>query len=95
MPQIATKITYGTLDAALVISTGSIRVSDILVTNASASNVVAIFRDNDNNIKLRLAVLAHDSNSWGAKWIADNGLKVDSLSDSDISVSVAHSADGA
>ena len=94
MPQIATQITHGTLDADVVISTKSIRVHNILVSNNSAGNVEAIFKigDGTGDQILYIATEARASRMFVGKWVADNGLSVDSLANADISVTVIHSS---
>ena len=77
------------LDAARVITTGSIRVNSVLVVNATASNVEVHFLNNAGTEILSIAVLAHDSFEFRAIWLADAGLNIQSASDANVSVVVA------
>lgn len=94
MPEIATRTTRVTLDAARTIMSGSAKIHSVLVTNGTASNIVVQFSDIDGTNLFDIAVLAHDSNGWDATWIANNGLTVASESSVSVVVTVAHSADG-
>jgi len=91
----ASRLTRVELDAARTITTGSTRVSNILVCNAGASNREVIFRKNDATEILSIAVLAGTSFGYEVVWIADSGLTIDTLSDAAVSVTVAHTSDGA
>lgn len=91
----ATRLTRVELDAARVITTGSIRITGILVSNDSGGNVEVVFRDNDGTEILSIAVLAADSKSFEVPWIADNGLNIDSASSADVSVTVSRGFEGA
>lgn len=95
MPLVASKLTRVELDEDRTITTGSTRVHHILVCNASASNVEVTFIDNASATLLTIAVLANSSFGHQAVFIVNNGLLVNSASDADVSVTVAHSADGA
>lgn len=95
MPLIATKTTRVTLDAARDISLGSIRVHSILVSNDSVGDVTVEFTDADDVALLSMSVLAQSSLTWDPIWMADNGLKVLTASSAAVTVTVAHTADGA
>ncbi len=95
MPQVATILKRVELDAARVITTDSVRVSGILVSNGTAGPLTANFRDNDGTEIITLHVAANDNDSWDVLWIADNGLNVDSAGDADFVVTVAHGQPGA
>lgn len=91
----ATRLTRVELDAARTISTGSIRVSSVLVCNATAGAVEVVFTDNDATEILSIAVPANTSFNYNVVWIAVNGLLIASEGDANVSVTVAHGADGA
>ncbi len=95
MPLVAPKITRVTLDAARTISTGSIRVQNIMISNATVSAAEVVFTDTDDTPILNITVPPQDSEDWAVVWIADNGLKVTSLGDANVVVTVAHGQDGA
>ena len=95
MPLIATKTTRVELNAARTISLNSIRVHSILVSNDTAGAIEAEFTDADDVALISIAVPVGATYSWDVMWMADNGLKVATLGDADVSVTVAHPADGA
>tara|TARA_R110000751_G_scaffold93078_2_gene181857 strand:- start:820 stop:1017 length:198 start_codon:yes stop_codon:yes gene_type:complete len=65
------------------------------VSNDTAAAIEAEFTDADDVALLSIAVPVGGTYSWDVIWMADNGLKVATLSDADVSVTVAHTADGA
>lgn len=91
----ATRLTRVELDAARVITTGSIRVSNVLVCNATAGAVEVSFLDNDATEILSIAVPANSSFQYPAVWIASNGLNIATEGDAGVSVTVAHGFEGA
>jgi hypothetical protein len=95
MPSIASKLTRVELDAARTITTGTTRVQGIIASNGSAGAVTVEFIDNNGDEVLTIDVPAGDSNEFSAYWIADKGLIISTLGDSDVVVTVAHTSDGA
>lgn len=95
MPLVASKITRSVMDAARTVSESTIRVHGIVVSNATASVAEVVFTDTDDTPILNITCPANDSEHWTPVWIADNGLKITSVGDADVVVTVAHSADGA
>ena len=97
MPTVASRITRVTLDVDRTIDTGSIRVQNVLVSNATNNMAEVAFLDNDDNNILNITVGPQDSMEFTGVWLADNGLKVDtgSIQDADVVVTVLHSAPGA
>lgn len=95
MPQTSSRITRSTLDADRTISTGSIRVQNIYVSNPTASGAEIVFTDADGTPILNMTVQACDSEQFPGVWIADKGLKVLGLGNANIVVTVLHSSEGA
>lgn len=95
MPLVSTRLSRLPLNADRVVSTGSIRVHNIYVSNATDTPIEVAFLDNSGIPLLNMTVSAYDSDNFGSVWIADNGLKVSGLDDVNVVVTVAHSADGA
>ena len=90
----SSKITHGDLAADVVISAFSIRVDGILVSNNTGSADVVTFVDADGITALIITVPANASFSWEVSWMADNGLTAQTAI-TGVTVTVAHSADGA
>jgi hypothetical protein len=67
----------------------------IIVSNATASDAEVVFRNNDAVNILNITVPAHDSESFTAHWVAENGLVIPSAGNVNVVVTVAHGADGA
>jgi hypothetical protein len=86
------------MDDNRTISTGSIKVMNLIVANADAvSNYNVEFTDADGNALWNIAVAA-STTEYGpqtAPILCDNGLKINSVGDADVIVSVFHSQDGA
>lgn len=95
MPQVASRLSHVTLDAERSISSGSIRVLNILVSNPTALDHLVTFNNNSGTTILQIAVPARDSETYAVAFIADAGLVVESVSDVNVTVTVAHGADGA
>jgi hypothetical protein len=97
MPIVASRITRVTLDVDRTITTGTIRVQNILVSNATNNAAEIIFLDNDDNNILNITAPPQDSESFPGDWIADNGLKIDAdaIADANVVVTVLHGQDGA
>ena len=95
MPHTSSRITRSTLDADRTISTGSIRVQNIYVSNPTATGAEIVFTDTDGTPILNMTVQACDSEQFPGSWIADNGLKVLGLNNANIVVTVLHGAVGA
>lgn len=97
MPQIATRVSRGTLDADVVIESGqTIRVHSVIVTNGSAGSVAVDFKIGDGTGDPILTLCANTLGCivFDGKWLADKGLSADSLGDADVVVNVIHSAPG-
>lgn len=89
------QITRVELDADRTIENGqTIRVNNITISNASNSDVEVVFKDNDGTALANVSVQAHDTEDGPCGWIADNGLVVEGLSNSDVVVTIVHSAGG-
>lgn len=95
MPLIATTHTRVTLDANRTISSSSIRVSNIVVSNATASPAEVVFTDADGTNILNITAPAQSSEFLEVHWIAENGLLITSIGDADVVVTVFHGAPGA
>ncbi len=95
MPQTSSRITRSTLDADRTISTGSIRVHNIYVSNPTSTGAEIVFTDADGTPILNMTVKDCDSEQFPGAWIADNGLKVLGLGDANIVVTILHGAVGA
>lgn len=91
----AGRITRGTLDADVVISTGSIRVYGLLVSNTSGGALTINFVDDDGTARMTLVVGDDETVVVDIPWLADNGLTVSSAGDALAIVTVMHSSVGA
>jgi hypothetical protein len=84
------------MEATKTISTGTIRVQNVLVSNPTNNAAEIVFTDTDGTNILNITAAAQDSMDFGGLWIADNGLKVDgTIADANVVVTVLHSQDGA
>jgi len=85
------------LDADRLIADGaSIYVDHIVVANNSGSGVLVPFRTaNDSADELQLAVVANDTLSIQADWLADKGILVKSVGSANVIVTIFHSSPGA
>jgi hypothetical protein len=95
MPLVASKITRVALDANRVISDGTIRVQNIIVSNAKKAPVEVVFTDRDGIPVLNITVPVQDSRHFEGPWVGDKGLSVLSAGDADVVVTVIHGQDGA
>jgi hypothetical protein len=96
MPQqLASRISRYVMSQDRTVTTGSIRVHNIYVGNASADAVEVVFHDNDNIPLLNMVCPAMDSDDFGGIWLADNGLKIIGIDDADVIVTIIHSDEGA
>jgi len=93
----ASRITRVTLAADREISAGTIRVRNIIVSNATVAAVEVVFTDSAGTPNLNITVPALDSRTFEGDWIADNGLSVlgAAIADANVVVTVLHSQDGA
>jgi hypothetical protein len=97
MPNISTRTTRYTLDANRTISTGSIKVFNIIIANASAGPLNVPFTDADGTALWNIVVPAN-STEYGPQAepiLCDNGLLITSVAEADCIVTVFHSQDGA
>lgn len=92
--EVAPHHTRVNLNDARTISANTIKVFKIHIGNATGLVRTVTFRDNDNNILMTVTVPSNDNEVIKAGWIADNGLLIDSLSQTFVSVTVFHSAIG-
>ena len=95
MPDIASRITRLTLNADRVLTTGSIRVYSVYIANTTTTPVEVVFHDNDGIPLLNMVCPAFGSENFAGLWLADNGLKVLSLDDAGVIVTILHGQDGA
>ncbi len=95
MPQTSPVISRVTLDADRTISSGSIRVSNILVANGTATACEVVFTTTAGTPILNIVVPSQDSEHFTGEWIADAGLKVLGLGSASVIVTVLHGQDGA
>jgi hypothetical protein len=98
MPLVASKITRVALTGDQVISNGTIRVHNIIVSNAlQQMPVEVVFTDREGTPILNITVSAQDSQDFPGCWAADKGLTVlgAAIADADVVVTVIHSQDGA
>ncbi len=93
--QTASQISRLPLGVDRVVSGGSIRVNLIYIANSTSSPVSVAFLDNSDIPLLNMTVPALDSESFPGTWIADNGLKISGVGDSDVIVTILHSQEGA
>lgn len=94
---VASRITQGDLDSDLLVAGGEpVIVHAIILSNADASNPREVeFRQSDGTTLLfKMTVGTSDTIVFEAEFIADNGLHVENVGDSDCSVSIFHSHPG-
>ncbi len=93
----STVLTRVELDAERVVfvATRSVRIDHILVCNATASNIEVVFSDAAGTEILSIAVIARDSFGYEVSWISSAGITIATEGDAAVSVTIAHSADGA
>lgn len=94
MPLVATILSRSVLDAARVVTTGTVRVHNVTVANSTAAVVDAVLQDNDGNAVLTLTVPANSSYSFEAIWLADKGLKWATAGDATVIATIAHTQPG-
>lgn len=93
---LSTRITYATLAANRTISTGSLKVSAIILTNTTAA-IVDITITNAAGTTLMVVTVPADNTlmlAGAAEWLFDAGMIVNSES-ANSHVMVFHSQDGA
>jgi hypothetical protein len=95
MPLVASRLSRLTLNFDRVVSSGSIRVQNIYVSNATSAPIEVVFKDNNDHPLLNMVISAYNSDCFATPWIADNGLKVGGLDDGNVVVTVAHTSVGA
>jgi len=84
------------MDVTRTISTGTIRVQNVLVSNPTNNAAEIVFTDGDDTPILNITAAAQDSFAFTELWIAGNGLKVNgAIADANVVVTVLHSQDGA
>jgi len=87
----ASKIAHLTLEANQEVSNTGLWIHHILVCNATADDHEVIFRDNDDIEILSISAKSFRSTPYKTVFFADNGLKIDSVSDIDVSVTISYS----
>ena len=87
----AAKLDHMTLNVTHTLSEGSLWIHHILVCNATADDHEVIFRDNDDIEILSISAKSFRSTPYKTVFFADNGLKIDSVSDIDVSVTISYS----
>lgn len=92
----ASRKSHGNLGSNVTVEGGnqSVTIFGITVSNTSAANVEVTFSDNDGAEIESISCPAEDSRSNDICWLADNGIKADSLNSS-VKVTVFHSSPGA
>lgn len=79
-----------TLDQDRVLTTGSIEVKYIYISNSTDNPVEVAFLDNDNIPFLNMNAPARGSGEYSGLWVADNGFKIAGVDDIDVVVSILH-----
>lgn len=93
--QLATRTTHAALDATRTLLSGTYRVHSILVSNTTAAVADVTLYDADDNVKAKITVPLGSTYDWTVDVIWDNGMKALAAAPSaDVTVTVAHSADG-
>ena len=95
MANAASRITRVELDSDRTITTGTIRVDNIVVSNPLAVAIEVVFCDTDNTAILNIVVGPYDTKFFEGIWVADNGLLIRGLSDSNVVVTILHTSVGA
>ncbi len=90
---VAGKVTRGVLSADVVIASGPITVYGIIVANSSAASVEVDFEDRNGIVKHTVTVPGGDSKTWSVPFIAE-GLTANSISSSNVIVTVYHTSEG-
>lgn len=93
MPLIAIRRTVVTLGTAKTVLTGSYRVHQIMIANATANPVTVTFTNADGGTEAVVRAAANDTFSCEANQLWDNGM-VASAAGASITLTVAHSQDG-
>ncbi len=92
---IASRLNRFVLDAQRVVSSGSVAITWLSVSNNTASDVEVVFENNEGAVVLSLTVPGRDSRQVEGLVLLDKGLTIRSASSTDVSVSVAFSQEGA
>ena len=97
MPLVAARITRVALTGDQVISDGTIRIHNIIVSNITLNPVEIVFTDRDGTPLLNITCPSTDSRNFEGIWAADKGLSVlgAAIANADVVVTVIHSQDGA
>lgn len=91
----ASRTTRVTLDQDRVIASGdTITVFGIIVANSANQPAEVDIQDASGNNKITITVPAQDSRESKIEWIADGGVLIDSIGDSNVIVTVFHSQPG-
>ena len=93
----STVLTRVELDAERVvfIATRSVRIDHILVCNGTGSVVEVVFSNAAGTEILSIAAPANSSFGYEVSWVSNAGITIATEGDAAVSVTIAHSADGA
>ena len=78
MPQVASKISYTAIPSAIVteISSDSIKVFGVCLSNGGFLSRKIICRDNNGDTLIYISVPARSTSEFKGVWLANNGLHV-------------------
>lgn len=91
----ATRVTRVVLDVDRTISTGSIMVYGIILSNSTASTAEIEIEDVAGNTRITVTVPAMNSETVDFVFLADKGLIISGVGSTEVFASVFHSSEGA
>ena len=95
-PTVAPKHTYGTLDANVIVeNSASVRIFNISIYNGTgASTKFQLQYADGSGVYADVGVASGQTYIYEVKFLANQGLRIASVSDADATVSIFHSGGG-